>query len=319
MIATPLADPFEQESTLADEPRVLSFSPRGFELSLEELLRHLAFDLVGAIPRPIGEVREELDPTGRGLLYSARFAQLGASVLAVATEIQEDGAEHRVLELLGMEEDLRLRLNLTRLDAARHNGSLPPAMQAELARGRSLGQVRIWSNEPAVAVEVRGLLARQMVQAGIESRVLDRSAWEPVYEPPAAEQLRLEAFPSHDGRVAERLVALLAQLPVPGAQTRAPRQVAAHCVRVRRKGAIVTHLYETHRAGTGVLHMRRREVEAGTERPGLVRTFNVAGIRGGIRVRIRDVGGKATAEIAGAPQAVGDLRDALARTFGGQV
>ena len=48
--------------------------------------------------------------------------------------------------------------------------------------------------------------------------------------------------------------------------------------------------------------MRRREVEHGLERPGLVRTFNVAGLSGATRVRLREVGGKAGAEFAGSPE-----------------
>jgi hypothetical protein len=62
--------------------------------------------------------------------------------------------------------------------------------------------------------------------------------------------------------------------------------------------------------------MRRREVEAGPERPGLVRTFNVVGLRGAGRLRIRDVGGRALAEVAGARETVDATIGFLAERLG---
>ena len=114
------------------------------------------------------------------------------------------------------------------------------------------------------------------------------------------------------------LLALLAKLPVEKAQIRAPRRVSAHADRIRRKNSIVSFRYETHRAATGVLHLRRREVEAGLERPGLVRTFNLAGLRGAARLRIRDVGGRTMAEFAGVPETVQAISEFLERNMGGR-
>ena len=316
MIAVPVLDPFESEVTLADEPRVLSFSPRCFQQPLEELVRHLAFDLVGAIPKPLGEVREELAAPGGALSFASSFYQVGASVLAIATEIDEPAARHRVLELLGVGEDVRVRINVTRLGTP--DEALPPAARSAVAEGWALGQARVWGNEPTLVGDVRRALGRQMRGAGIERRVLDRAVHEPVYRPPAADRLSLEALPANDLVVADLLLALLAALPVEGARARAPRQISLHDDRVRRKGAVVTFHYETHRAGTGVLHLRRREVEAGAERPGLVRTFNLAGLRGGARVRIRDVGGRTSAEFAGTVETVEALRAWFAQQMGGR-
>ncbi len=318
MIASPiLIDPFEQEVTLAEEPRVLCFAPRCFELSREELLRHLAFDLVGGIPRPLGSVREQLEQDGAPVRFASDFYQVGPSVLAVTTEIEEREATHRVIELLGVAEDIRVRLNLTRLPPP-HNGELSPAARDVVAGGWALGQVRIWGSESSRVTDIRRTLGKQMVGAGIESRILDRTVDEPVYRPPAGDRLLLDALPDDDVRVGDLLLSLLRQLPAEGALRRAPRQIALHTDRIRRKAAIVSFRYETHRAGTGVLHVRRREVEAGVERPGLVRTFNLAGLRGGARVRLRDVGGRASVEFAGAAPTVAALRAWFCLELGGR-
>lgn len=319
MSAPQLLDPFEREITLAEEPRVLSFSSRGFKIPLEELLRHLAFDLVSAIPRSLGHVQEEIPADDEVFTFRSEFFQVGPSVLAVGTEIEQPRASHRVLELLGVKEDIRVRLNLTRFpEAVLTAKDLPVAMRESVEEGRSLGQVRIWGNEPGLVAEVRRTLARQMHHAGIESRVLDRSVEEPLYHPPAGYRLHLDGLPSSDLQVADMLLELLSRMPVEGAQRRAPRQISTHKSRVRRKGAIVSYRYETHRSGTGVLHMRRREVEAGVERPGLVRTFIVAGIRGAARLRIRDVGGRTNAEFAGTEEAVDVLGAYLTQAMGGR-
>lgn len=316
MIAVPVLDPFETEVTLADESRVLSLSPRCFELPLEELLRHLAFDLVSAIPRPLGEVSEELAGPAGPYRFGSTFYQIGASVLAITTEIAEPAGAHRVIELLGVGEDVRVRINLTRLGGPPE--ALPPAVREAVGDGWALGQVRIWGNEARLVSDVRRTLGRQMRGAGIESRALDRAIHEPVYRPPAADRLSLDALSNKDLVVADQLLALLAALPVAGVRQRAPRQIAIHDDRIRRKGAVVSFHYETHRAGSGVLHIRRREVEAGAERPGLVRTFNVAGLRGGARVRIRDVGGRTSAEFAGTRATVAALGEWFARHMGGR-
>lgn len=326
MIAPLLIDPFENELTLAPEPRVISFAARGLELPLDELVRHLAFDVVGAIPRPLGEVQEAFPEPGaagsaaraRPFSYKLRSFAMGPATLALATEISEPEAQHRVIELLGVGEDVRVRVNMTRL--LRPDPSAHPAIQQAIAAGRALGQVRIWAGESGAAGELRRTLSRQLTSAGIDSQVLVRDVPEPVYRPPAAARFTLDMLPQDDARVAAVLVSLLSQHPVPGAPPRPARQVGAHQSRVRKATTIVSHAWETHRAGSGVLHMRRREVEAGVERPGLVRTFNLAGLRGAARVRIRDVGGRVTAELAGTGPAVEALVEALqARlTLGGR-
>lgn len=317
MTATLVLDPFEQEVTLADEPRVLSFAARSFELPLDELMRHLAFDVVAGIPRPLGSVREQLPGPSDVVQFASDFYQVGSSVLAATTEIQEEGATHRVIELLGVGGDVRVRLNLTQL-ARQPLGALSPLARGAIKDGWALGQVRIWGHDSARVAEIRRALERQMANAGIDRRVLDRSVDEPVYRPQAGGRMSLEALPGDDVRVGDMLLQLLRELPADGGQPRPPRLIASHDDRVRRAHAIVSYRYETHRAGTGVLHLRRREVEAGVERPGLVRTFNLAGIRGGARLRIRDVGGRASAEFAGMSSTVAALRGWLESRFGGR-
>ncbi len=212
-----------------------------------------------------------------------------------------------------------MRINLTLLDPTALNGDFPEAARAVVMEGRALGQVRIWGNEPSVAADVRRTVARQMTNAGVDSLALDRTVVEPTYRPPSAARITLDALPADDLQVAKMLLALLARLPVTGAQQRSARQVGSHSARVRRgNGSIVSFHYETHRAGTGALHMRRREVEAGLERPGLVRTFNVAGLRGAARLRIRDVGGRVSAEFAGTQHTVQTIRQTLSRAMGGR-
>ena len=316
MTATPVLDPFETESTLATEPRVLAFSPRAFEMPMQELLRHIAFDLVGAIPRPLGEVREQAAEKGKGpLSYKLNFFHLGQAVLALTTEIEEAHAEWRVLELLGMGADLRLRLNMTRLrEPDGLNGEEADAVRA----GQPLGQVRIWSNDNSRSASVRHTLARQLRGAGVETHALGRGAAEPTYRPPAARRMTLESLPEKDLDVCDELLALMNVLPVEGALRRSPRRMGEHHERLRKGNGIVSHHDEIHRAATGVLHMRRREVEAGIERPGLVRTFNVAGLAGAARLRIRDVGARAVAEYAGSPGAVKAIEKALQTSMGGR-
>jgi len=317
-MAQKLLDPFETELTLAPDPRVLSLGPRSFEIPMEELLRHLSFDLVGAIPRQLGALEETLtEGVPAPLRYALRIFHLDHSVLALATEIEEADAEHRVLELLGVGEDVRVRVNMTRLHEA------PPDLHLSAAeavrQGRSLGQVRIWANDQSKVGDMRRTISRQLHLAGVDSQVLGRDVREPTYRPPAAGRLFLDALPGDDLRVADLLLGLLAALPAEGAVARSARRIGSHHDRVR-KGAtsIVSFFYEIHRAATGVLHVRRREVEAGVERPGLVRTFNVAGLRGAARLRIRDVGGRASAEFAGAPSTVAAIRRFVAREMGGR-
>jgi len=318
VIAPPVVDPFELETTLR-EPRVLSFSPRTFEIPLPELLRHLAYDLIGHIPRPLGDVREEIGSRGDAFTFHCEFSHVGPSVLAVGTEVEHAEATHRVLEMLGVDGDVRIRINMTLLarSLADTDEDLARAAREAVGAGRALGQVRIWGSNGSTS-EVRRTLETQMIHAGIDTRVLDRSVREPEYRPPAAGRLTLESFPADDRQVEELLLNLLTRLPAGGSQVRSPRQIACHTVRHRNKGSIVNFHYETHRNATGVLHMRRREVEAGLERPGLVRTFNVAGLRGAGRLRIRDVGARVSAEFAGTNATVNAIAETLQRTMGGR-
>jgi hypothetical protein len=309
-------DPFETESTLVQEPRVLAFSARAFEIPMEELLRHLAFDLVGAIPRILGDIREERRPDQAGAdSYRLRFFHLGQAVLAMTSEIEQGDVEHRVLELLGMGADLRVRINMARL---RDAGAATADVQEAVRQGRPLGQVRIWGNDNTRLAGVRRTLGKQLRGAGIETQSLGREAQEPTYRPAAAKRLILEALPERDLRVCDQLLALMSALPAEGALRRAPRRMGEHHERIRKGTSIVSHHYEIHRAATGILHMRRREVEAGVERPGLVRTFNVAGLAGAARLRIRDVGGRTTAEFAGSQDTVAKLEQALVKGMGGR-
>lgn len=312
-----LRDPFEHQTTLAENGLLLSFGPRGFEIPLLELVRHLSFDLVGAIPKPLNKLSESLASEGGPTRFSCASYQVGPSVLALTTEIEEPGGRHRVLELLGLAEDLRLRLNMT-LPEGEALAELPEAEQARVLDGRSLGQVRVWGNEKNLLNSTRRALSRQMRSAGLDTQPVSREVSEPLYRPQAAEYLPLGGFSESDLRVSEQLLALLSAMPAEGSQPRAARQVAASRSRVRRKGSIVGYSYETHRAGTGALHLRRREVEAGAERPGLVRTFVVAGLRGGARLRIRDLGGRATAQYAGTASSVKLIREALKTYLGGR-
>lgn len=314
MIAIPPVDPFEVEHPLLPGAQALSFAPRALELPLEELVRLMAFDLVGAIPRPAGAVDERLGEPGRGLLYAASFFQIGQSVLGVATEIDEGTRRHRVVELLGAGGDSRVRMNLTLL--RQPDPALSRQGQDAVAAGRPLGQVRIWTgNEPTAAADKRQRLARSLASAGLDVQTLPAGEAEPMYRPPAADRLAVE-LPSQDIKVAGDLLGLLLHQPVEGQAPRPPRRIGVHAERVRRPdGTIVSWHFETHRGATGVVHARRREVEAGFERPGLVRTFNVAGLRGAGRLRIREVGGKAVAEFAGTRESVAAIRQGLEQTF----
>ncbi|MBL4850545.1 MAG: hypothetical protein JKY65_33930 [Planctomycetes bacterium] len=274
---------------------------------------------MGAIPKPLGKLKESLSlGSNEGpASFASAFYQVGPSVLAITTEIEEAKGSHRVLELLGLAEDLRLRINMT-LPGGEALAKLGAEEKAALEAGRSLGQVRVWGNETGLVSTTRRALARQMRGTGLETQVLSRSAEEPIYEAPVTERLSLDVFSDNDLRVTAHLLELLKGMAAEGALTRAARQMAASRNRVRRKGSIVSYAYETHRAGTGVLHIRRREVEAGAERPGLVRTFVIAGLRGGARLRIRDLGGRAHAEYAGTRESVAAIRAALLATLGGR-
>jgi hypothetical protein len=319
IVSPPLLDPFEHELTLADEPRVLSFSPKSFDIALPDLVRTWAFDLVGAIPYSLGSVREEFHHGSSQIAFESSFFRVGNSVLALCTAIRQGASTHRVLELLGISEDIRVRFNQTLVDPERAGElDLSEAAAEIVAQGRPLGQVRVWGSESSPREEIRSTLARTMRNLGLDSQIHDRSVEELTYRPPTSSRLNLDALPHNDLRVADLLLALLDSLPVADAPRRAPKRVSCHQDRIRREGSIASFRYETHRAATGVIHMRRREVEAGLERPGLVRTFNVAGLAGAARLRIRDVGGRVSAEFAGTVESVEHIRAALIRDMGGR-
>ena len=145
MIAAPpvLLDPFELEATLAVEARVLSYHPRVFELSVDELVRLLSFDIVG--DQPLGTTYEHVGENGAGFLYSASYYQVGPQVLALATEIDEGTTRHRVLELLGVSGDVRVRLNAAVLRST-EGRDLSKSARAAVDAGRAIGQVRLWTS-----------------------------------------------------------------------------------------------------------------------------------------------------------------------------
>jgi hypothetical protein len=306
-----LVDPFEPEQTLAPEPRLLSFSARALDAPTDELVRSLAFDLCGAIPRPLGETDERPQEDERARLA---FYQVGQHALAIVSDLDRPAARFRVFELLGTGGDTRVRVNLVLVRDPSAFELSRSALEA-VAAGRPLGQVRLWG-DPTQTAEMRRTIGRQI--GDLDPLSLDALAREPLYAPPDSTRLVLDPLPVSDVKVAGELLALLAAMPVEGQHVRPPRRIGVHQERVRREAVIVSWHFEVHRGGTGVVHARRREVESGVERPGLVRTFVVAGLRGAARVRLRDVGGKCAAEIAGSRASVAAIRDALSRSFGGR-
>ncbi len=310
------ADPFEVEHLLLPDTKVLTFAPRALELPLEELVRLMAFDVVGQIPRANGGVEERVGENGAGFLFQSLFFQIGPSTLGIATEIDEGVARHRVLELLGLGGDVRARVCFSLLRDAASRDGLPRSARDALAQGRSLGQVRLYHGEPTGTTELRRALTRGLVSAGVDPQALPGAELkEPEFHPPAHRRLALE-LPPADIKVAGDLLGILALLPVDGQMPRPPRRIGHHQERVRREdGTIVSWRFETHRGATGIVFLRRRDVEAGLERPGLVRTFVVAGLKGATRLRVREVSGRAVAEVAGARAAVDTVAEALERLY----
>jgi hypothetical protein len=315
--APPLLDPFEREHLLYEGAPLLRFSPKAFEVPLPEMLRWVGLDLAAGIPRDIASGEERLARSDGGEdVYTARLFQLGPA-LAITTEIVSADREYRVVELLGVKGDLRVRINLTRPRVTAIAGGAAPAHLTDGPREPGIGQVRVWGGEPGLATGARASIARDLKLMGIEVEPSREPVREPLWSPPMSSRVPLEAFPSDDAAVVTHLVDLARAHPSDGSKARAARRLIALEDRVKRgDGSAVLYRYELHRAGTGVVHMRRREVEAGPERPGLVRTFNVVGIRGAGRLRIRDVGGRALAEVAGARETVDTTIGFLAERLG---
>jgi hypothetical protein len=302
MTSPPIDDPFEREHLLARDAGVLVFAPRAFEVSPDDLIRWVGLDLAAGVPHEIGTLAERF-PAGRGggvIDYSVRFYELGVGALAVATEIGEQERIHRVLEVLGVRGDVRARVNVTR------------------PRGLSepLGNVRVWGGEAGQPERAVASIHRHLRLLGLEPQPHGKSAPEPRFEPPAADRVAVE-LPAADASVLHPLVELLQSMPVEGVKPRPPRRISVLEDRVKRvDGGQIAYRYELHRVGTGVLHVRRREVESGSERPGLVRTWNVIGLRGGARLRLREVAGRAVAEIGGSRDGVSAVARFLSERFG---
>jgi hypothetical protein len=343
----PIEDPSEKELLLLNDAGVLAFGPHAFELETEELVRWIGVDLAARIPVEVGAVSERY-PAGGGsaeVVYAARIFQLGTT-LAIATCIEEPLGSHRVVEVLGMKGDVRARVNMTRARSqlahmtARpdRNGAGTKKLTADssgasegdrLVGGReqeveskggevpeALGNVRVWGGEPGEAERAAASIHRHLHLMGLEPQPKDGA--EPRFEPPAADRWACE-LPPLDATVTSALIELLQMAPVEGARTRLPRRLALLEDRVKRvDGGLIAYRFETHRAGTGVVHLRRREVEAGPGRPGLVRTWNLAGLRGGARVRVREVAGRAVAEAGGSREGVAAIARFLETRLSGR-
>lgn len=322
----PVDDPFEREHLLVREAPVLTFGPRAFELAPDELVRWIGLDLAAGVPHELGSVHERFaDRRQRGdVSFAARFYQLG-SALAVLSEIDEPQSEHRVLEhrvleVLGARGAIRARLNLARPRSRTLAASRPGATNGDGAAAAPLahGNLRIFGADASEAAQACARVLRHLVILGLEPRPGVFGAGEPCYLPPAAGRMPCE-LPADDAAVVLKLVELLQALPADGTKARPARRLAAVDERVKRPdGSTVASRYVLHRAGTGVVHGRRREVESGPERPGLVRTWNVAGLRGGSRVRIREVGGRAVCELGGSHDAVTTAAAFVREKLGGR-
>jgi hypothetical protein len=313
---SPVDDPFEREHLLVRDAPVLSFGPRAFELGAEELVRWIGLDLAAGVPKELGSVRERFPRGDDEIAFAVAFFQI-STALAVFTEIEEPRGEHRVVEVLGVRGDLRARFNLAR-PRTRTLAASPRLPEADatqtLAAPETLGNVRVFGSDTGEASRAVASIHRHMLLLGFEPRPESRPG-EHLFEPPAADRFVCE-LPAEDSVVAARLVEVVAALPVESARARPARRLAAFEERLKRPGgSLVLTRYELHRAGTGVLHARRREVESGPERPGLVRTWNLAGVRGGTRVRIREVGGRTVAELGGSVEGVAAAKKLLTEKF----
>lgn len=310
-MVTPIEDPSERELLLVRDASVLAFGVRAFEASAEELIKWIGLDLAAGVPIEVGAT-EESYPGRRGdVRYSARSYQLGTA-LAVVTDVEEPEGAHRVLEVLGIKGDVRVRFNITRSRSrkliATAGGS--PAVREE---AEPLGNVRVWGGEPGEAERAVASIHRHLRLLGLEPQA--KEGTEPRFEPAAAARWACD-MPGSDAAVVSALIELLLARSIEGARSRPPRRLALLEDRVKRaEGNSIAYRFETHRAGSGVLHVRRREVEAGSGRPGLVRTWNIMGLRGGARLRIRDVAGRAVAEAGGSREGVAAVAGFLEKHF----
>jgi hypothetical protein len=298
--AAPLEDPSERELVLHREAPALAFGPKALAVSPDELMRFVGLDLAAGVPIEIGTTGERFSLKRGEATTQARFFLLG-SALGIATDVDEPQAAHRVLEVLGIKGDVRVRINMTR---ARTRKLAPVGGPIEVApeAGEALGNVRVWGGEPGEAERALASIHRHLKLAGLEPSPAHEA--EPRFVPPAADRWLCD-LPLADIAVTTALIELLQAHTVEGARIRPPRRLALLEDRVKRAdGGLLAYRYEVHRAGTGLVHLRRREVEAGPGRPGLVRTWNVTGLRGGVRLRLRDVAGRAVAEAGGSREGV---------------
>ena len=314
MTAAPIEDPSERELLLVRDASVRAFGPRAFEASAEELIKWIGLDLAAGVPIEVGAFDESYAARKGDLRYAARFYQLGTA-LAVVTDVEEPQEAHRVLEVLGVKGDVRVRFNITRSRSRKLATVGGAPSQSEEAE--PLGNVRVWGGEPGEAERAVASIHRHLRLLGIEPQAKEGA--EPRFEPPAADRWTCE-LPGADAPVTAALVELLLARPIENARVRPPRRLSLLEDRVKRaEGNSIAYRFEAHRAGSGVLHLRRREVEAGSGRPGLVRTWNVIGLRGGVRLRLRDVGGRAIAEVGGSREGVAAIAEFMEKRFAARI
>lgn len=310
MTAASIEDPSERELLLVRDASVLAFGPRAFEASAEELIKWIGLDLAAGVPIEMGAIDESYTTRKGDVRYAARYYQLGTA-LAVVTDVEEAQASHRVLEVLGVKGDVRVRFNITRSRSRKLAtvGGAPGARE----EAEPLGNVRVWGGEPGEAERAVASIHRHLRLLGLDPQA--KGGTEPRFEPPAADRYACD-LPSTDGPVTASLIELLLARAIEGARVRPPRRLSLLEDRAKRAdGNSIAYRFEAHRAGSGILHVRRREVEAGPGRPGLVRTWNVVGLRGGARLRLRDVAGRAVAEVGGSREGVAALTEFLEKRF----
>ncbi len=314
MTSAAIDDPSERELLLVRDASVLAFGPRAFEASAEELIKWIGLDLAAGVPFEVGAL-DEIYGTRKGeIRYAARFYQLG-SALAIVTDVEEPQAAHRVLEILGVKGDVRVRFNITRSRSRKL--ATVGASPGQREEAEPLGNVRVWGGEPGEAERAVASIHRHLRLLGIEPQA--KEGPEPRFEPPVADRWACE-LPGTDAPVTAALVELLLARGIENARVRPPRRMSLLEDRVKRAdGNSIAYRFEAHRAGSGVLHLRRREVEAGPGRPGLVRTWNVVGLRGGARLRVRDVGGRAVAEVGGSRDGVAAIADFMKKRFAARI
>lgn len=313
MTAPPIEDPSEKELLLLRDAGVLAFGAHAFQVGPEELIRWIGMDLAAGIPVEVGSVSERYPARKGEVAYAARSFQIGTA-LAFVTGVEEPAGSHRVVEVLGVKGDVRVRVNMTRVRSRRLAAVGGDGVARE--EPEPLGNVRVWGGEPGEAERAAASIHRHLRLMGLEPQ--PKEGAEPRFEPPAADRWACE-LPGLDASVTTAFIELLQAQTVEGGRSRPPRRLSILEDRAKRvDGGLIAYRFETHRAGTGILHLRRREVESGPGRPGLVRVWNLAGLRGGARVRVREVAGRAVAEAGGSREGVAAVARFLATRFSGR-